>query len=585
MLSFFKILNPVNIFIVAVLSLLFTITISIKENKKSLTHDEWVINRSQTKMISNWKKILSIVPVLAILIILCLQVILAPPNNWDSMTYHLPRVEHWLQNNSVFGYLTQIDRQIWSPRGSEMLLLTVAAFSSSDYLYNTVQFFCLIGILIIVYNYCRERGLSHYKSMLPVYGVLAYPTFLLESVTTQNDVIAALTALVAALSFLQLLMRPNNKYTTLRFVTALSLCFTMKGTTYIIGVLIISFLLYLIFKGVIPVKVLMVSSLTILLINFQLWYENFTKYSSPLAPSTPPEFNTLVTSYGASTMFSNLIRTWTSNLLTFSPGVNEVIISASKSLMTSIGIDPNERGNTWYGGFKPILGFNEDIAGSPILVVTSLALIVVTIAVLARQVKFSRSEAYLLLLACTFFVSTIYLLRWQPWINRLLLPTYLLGLVGIVPVLDQVDLLRSYIRKLFIFFMAGAVAYSISFSLQVVGRPVLATGDNRGTIFTMSDDEMRFINSPWLKEDYLKAVENIRSKKIRVIFLDTGSNSWEYPLWQYTRNMKQEVKIYSILDYPALIDKYRDSAVVVCLEICSYPKVELETIKVNVPQS
>jgi hypothetical protein len=133
--------------------------------------------------------------------------------------------------------------------------------------------------------------------------------------------------------------------------------------------------------------------------------------------------------------------------------------------------------------------------------------------------------------------------------------------------------------------MAGAVAYSISFSLQVVGRPVLATGDNRGTIFTMSDDEMRFINSPWLKEDYLKAVENIRSKKIRVIFLDTGSNSWEYPLWQYTRNMKQEVKIYSILDYPALIEKYRDSAVVVCLEICSYPKVELETIKVNVPQS
>ncbi|MFO8086762.1 MAG: hypothetical protein R6T91_03000, partial [Bacteroidales bacterium] len=38
--------------------------------------------------------------------------ILAPPNTWDSMTYHMSWVMHWLQNRSVDHYPTHIIRQI-----------------------------------------------------------------------------------------------------------------------------------------------------------------------------------------------------------------------------------------------------------------------------------------------------------------------------------------------------------------------------------------------------------------------------------------------------------------------------------------
>ena len=33
--------------------------------------------------------------------------LVSAPNNWDSMTYHLTRVEHWVQNASVHFYPTQ----------------------------------------------------------------------------------------------------------------------------------------------------------------------------------------------------------------------------------------------------------------------------------------------------------------------------------------------------------------------------------------------------------------------------------------------------------------------------------------------
>jgi hypothetical protein len=65
----------------------------------------------------NWRGLdrvnkVSLVAVLLVLAITLATSLIAAPNNWDSMTYHLPRVMHWIQNQSVHQYPTNNLRQI-----------------------------------------------------------------------------------------------------------------------------------------------------------------------------------------------------------------------------------------------------------------------------------------------------------------------------------------------------------------------------------------------------------------------------------------------------------------------------------------
>ncbi|MCS6290218.1 MAG: hypothetical protein H8K10_14785 [Nitrospira sp.] len=56
---------------------------------------------------------LPLIPVAVIVIATGVIALIAPPNNWDSMTYHMSRVEHWRANGSVIHYPTNVVWQIY----------------------------------------------------------------------------------------------------------------------------------------------------------------------------------------------------------------------------------------------------------------------------------------------------------------------------------------------------------------------------------------------------------------------------------------------------------------------------------------
>lgn len=118
-----------------------------------------------------------------------------PPNNYDSLTYHMARVSFWVQNQSVDFYRTINPRQNGLGPGAEYLILVLQELSGGDRFANCVQ--TTAYVLLVVSVALTARYLRAPRALLvPLVLVFATaPGFVLEATTTQNDLCAALGAL------------------------------------------------------------------------------------------------------------------------------------------------------------------------------------------------------------------------------------------------------------------------------------------------------------------------------------------------------------------------------------------------------
>src|SRR6478672_1756889 len=80
----------------------------------------------------------------------------SPPNNWDSLTYHMSRVAHWIQNRTVANYPTNLLRQLHQNPQAEFTILNFQILSGSDRLANLVQWFSMLGSLVGVSLLARQ---------------------------------------------------------------------------------------------------------------------------------------------------------------------------------------------------------------------------------------------------------------------------------------------------------------------------------------------------------------------------------------------------------------------------------------------
>jgi 4-amino-4-deoxy-L-arabinose transferase-like glycosyltransferase len=368
--------------------------------------------------------------VMLIILLTGITAIVAPPNNIDSMTYHMSRVLHWIQNSSVAHYPTHVLRQLAFNPWSEFAITHLYLLSGSDRFVNLVQWMSMIGSLICVSLIAREFGLGRTGQILTVVICATIPMGILQASDARNDYVLAFWIV----AFVYFGMRITSKPDWLHFSAAsaaLGLALLTKGTAYLFAFPFVVFFCILHFKtlGSKYIPVFFVMAMIAASINLGYWTRNYMLFSTPLSSVDYPLFNEEI---GPASFSSNVVRNLSLHIATPFETVNRTLTSVIENVHRRFGIDPHDPGSTFTGEHFsiPVFRLLENTSGNFL----HLFLILFSGAVLLKK-GFRRTPitGYWAATISGFLLFCLFL-KWQPWHSRLHLPLFILWspLIGAV---------------------------------------------------------------------------------------------------------------------------------------------------------
>lgn len=474
--------------------------------------------------------ILVVVAIMAITLVIALM---SPPNTWDSMTYHSARVAEWYAHGNVRFYPTSIDRQLWQPPFAEYLvLLTYAALGGRDYFANLPQWLAGIGVIVASMEIAASLGASKRYQVAAALLVATTPTVILQSTSTQADLLTALwVAITALLAIRQYSWAefPGSRRAIL-FGTAFGLSVGTKGTGLLLG-------MPWLFVFLVPAarrrdwaalgRQLVCIAGVVLALNVCHFARNYSLYRNPLGPASVQRA-LRPASLGPEAILSNLVANASLHVGTPSETLNEFLRSRISSGHSALGLDLHAL-YPYFGGFRIVpWSTHEDLAGNPLqFLLGGLGLAIAAIR-WRRLASIHKVVTVALLAGVILFAATV---RWQPFNSRLHLPTFVL----LAPCIAL--FLRWAGPKWNALVLATAVVVALPPLLMNKSRPLvvlsmLGQGDTfQRSIVSQDREEQYFANRPELLQSYTEMVAQLRASGCARADLYAGYDSWEYPLW------------------------------------------------------
>lgn len=461
------------------------------------------------------------------LIVVILAVIagVAPPNTWDSMSYHLPRIMHWLQQGSLAHYPTANLRQLYQAPGAEYAMLHLYALGGGDRLLNFVQWGSMVGSFIAISLIAQQLGAGLKGQLYSIVFAATLPMGILQATSTKNDYLCGFWLLCVIYFTLIVWRQPRpTAKTLLRWSASLGFLFLTKSTGYLFA---LPWIVALLWKhGRSLATPLGLFAFLPGLIQIGHYSRNWQLFGSPFATGEDQLINGVFTPITVLSNFSKNIALHLPISYNTVPFNNQLITTFHRIL----GISADDPRLNWQGSaFTTHFSTSEAYTGNPlhlylILAIFSLLLFNVSCAKSLDDRRVAWKIIRYGLAIVGGFVLFSGLLQWQMWHSRLHLPLF----VVIAPLIGSA--LEAYFEPRLSFFVAMfLLMFSSLWLFWSETKPVFSSQN----IFNIPREEQYFMMLPY-GDAYRETMDYLASQGCDRIGLKLGEDDWEYPFWAFS---------------------------------------------------
>lgn len=537
LLSLFKSLNLISVAISWAALSLILILFLLKDKTKTFATLKHIkdITFNYYKSLSFPSRTLLFL-ITAGLLSLLIQGLIYPPNNWDSLTYHMSRIMHWLSNESVSHFPTHVLRHLYQPPFTEYVIMNINLLNGNDYFSNSVQLFYLTFSIIGIWSILDYFNCSRFHKLLAAFLLITIPSAELQATTTKNDIVCGFFVIVALYYCIKTYYEINIKnFTYLGLAVGLAI-FT-KGTAYLFLAPFLVFWVIFLFHKLVQTKNLkiitncLVILFTVLIINIGHFSRNYMVNKSILTVDNIESKGFTNENRSASQFASNLLKNFGLQIeFPFQKRYDPWIREIHKKYNVNIDSPDANWLQIKYQGTKEF-ETHEDYIPNTIhfFLIIFCSLIIFSTGIINPKIYIK--ELLLLIIVLLQLVFFVFYLKWQPWHTRLHIPIFMVSTLLVAVVSKQFRWFSILLFACLPLLIYGFYFNFIYNNLRPIKTNLLYTKN-----ISINDSRFKkyFSNQPYLFDEY-KAVQNLiyknSPKKVGLIISDW--QYWEYPLFSY----------------------------------------------------
>ncbi len=474
-------------------------------------------------------EIISIGLIALILLILLITGFLSPPNIHDVLAYHMSRVMHWAQNQSLMFFPTPNTWQLWMPPHSELAQLNWQLLTGGDYFSAFHNWYSLIFLTIAVAGISKLLGASRKGQIISALFILKLPIVILQASGAKNDI--PLAFIFSALVYF-VVKESLASLNTMDYY-ACGLCFGLgvltKGNFVFFAFPLMIWMLFSSLKKSDWRKTLsfiLIGIVLTVILNTGHWIRNSITFGSPYFSG---EESFLINArFGFDVVVSNLTRHVAVQMNGKYGFINEFVQSFLHQVHAWLDIplfDPSITLGPREFYYVPT---REEVAGNTFhFIISGFVFVFSLIGLIVKKVKQQILMVILLAFMAIFGVvlfSAVF--RWQTWSTRFFIPYY----VMFAPVVGYV------FSKLFpdnICWLIGIILVLISINPlhNNYSRSFSWAEENRNSIWCRSRRGLLFANNEQIEGAVLELSHLMDTSGCRSYGLIMRNNGPEYLLW------------------------------------------------------